>query len=634
MLLSAQQISVSFGGAPVLDHADFSIDVGERVCLVGRNGAGKSTLMRVIHGDLEPEDGSITRKPGLRVARLVQSIPDGISGSVMEVVADGLGDTGALLRRYHQLSQQLSDGDQRSMQELESVQQQLEVIDGWSIQQQVETVLSRLSLPGEARFETLSGGMKRRVLLGQALVVDPDLLLLDEPTNHLDIESIDWLEDFLAGFGGALLFVTHDRALLRRLATRILDLDRGRLTSWPGDYDAYLRGREQQLNAEEQERQRFDRKLAREEAWIRQGIKARRTRNEGRVRALKAMREEYRRRRGHQGQAGFDIQAAARSGKLVLEAQGLELSLGGRTLIRNFSTTILRGDKVGVIGSNGVGKTTLLDTLLGRRKPDAGTLRHGAGLEIAYSDQLRSTLDDDGTVADNVSGGSETVTVSGSSRHIMSYLQDFLFTPEQARGPISALSGGERNRLTLARLFCRPANVLVLDEPTNDLDMETLELLENRLVDFTGTVLLVSHDREFLDNVVTSCLVFEGDGRIGEYVGGYSDWLRQSASQSYAASSNASGAPARKGAGPKPEPTATKTGRARKKLSYGEKRELEALPTRIETLEQELAALGEQLSEPDFYRQPADVIATTTARLKTVERELDAAFERWQALEG
>jgi len=635
LLLQIQNISVGFGGPLILDHAELAIHEGERVCLVGRNGAGKSTLMGLVHGDIQPEDGTIVRKPGLRIARLVQAVPEETGGSVMDVISAGLGEAGALLTRFHALTQELAHGvSDGQMQELERLQQRLEAIDGWSMEQQVNTVLSKLALPGDAPFSSLSGGMKRRVLLGQALVREPELLLLDEPTNHLDIETIRWLEEFLDSYAGALLFVTHDRALIRRLASRILDLDRGRISSWPGNYESYLRGREQQLHAEELEQQRFNRKLADEEIWIRQGVKARRTRNEGRVRALEAMRQAAQERRSRQGTAGFDLQAAARSGKLVLEAQDINHSLGGRQLIRDFSTTILRGDKVGIIGPNGAGKTTLLDILLDRNKPDSGSLRHGTRLEIAYSDQLRSALDESQSLADNVSGGSENVTVNGSDRHIMSYLQDFLFTPAQARGPISALSGGERNRLMLAKLFCRPANLLVLDEPTNDLDMETLDLLESRLVEFTGTVLLVSHDREFLDNVVSSSLVFEGDGRISEYVGGYSDWLKQ---QKQPAARD------RKAARPTPEKArivavpADKPAKAKgpvRKLGFKEQRELESLPKQIEGLEREHTELAQKMADPDFYKADAETIARTSERFQALEKEMETAFNRWTELEG
>ncbi|MCK8515597.1 ATP-binding cassette domain-containing protein [Methylonatrum kenyense] len=625
-LLRGDNITVSYGGHAILDQASFAIEAGERVCLVGRNGAGKSTLFKILNGDLQPDDGQIVRRDGLRVARLVQAVPDASGRRILEVVADGLGEIGALISRYHALTAAMASGDTEDWSRLETVQQELEARDGWSMQQRVDTVLSRMGLEPDLEFGNLSGGMKRRVMLAQALVTEPDLLLLDEPTNHLDIETIGWLEDFLSGYAGTVLFITHDRALIRHLATRILDLDRGKLSSWPGNYAAYLRGKEQALHAESEQQARFDKKLQQEEAWIRQGIKARRTRNEGRVRALKAMRQAYRERRQVEGRADFTMQAAARSGRLVIEARDIGQRYDGKPLFDRFSTVVLRGDKVGIIGPNGCGKTTLLRILLGRLAPQSGEVRHGTRLEIAYADQLRSALDPSLSVMDNVSGGSENVTVDGVSRHVISYLQDFLFSPAQCRGPVTALSGGERNRLVLAALFCRPANLLVLDEPTNDLDMETLELLEARLVEYSGTVLLVSHDREFLDNVVTSSLVFEGQGRLREYVGGYSDWLRQRPEPTPPATVPAKpAAPPEKGA-------ATGGGRTTRKLSYKDQRELDGLPDRIEALEAEQQKLSEQLADPAFYQQDVAEINAVTGRLADLERELDAAFDRWETL--
>ncbi len=625
-LLRADSITVSYGGHAVLDGANFAIESGERVCLVGRNGAGKSTLLKVLIGELEPDDGKLTRKDGLRVARLVQAVPDAEDQRILDVVADGLGDMGALIRRYHHLILAMTEGDPDSWQQLEHVQQELEARDGWSMQQRVDTVLTRMNLEPDLPFSSLSGGMKRRVMLAQALVTEPDLLLLDEPTNHLDIETIDWLEEFLSAYAGTVLFITHDRALIRRLASRILDLDRGQLTSWPGNYADYLKGKEQALHAEREEQARFDKKLQQEEVWIRQGIKARRTRNEGRVRALKAMRDEYRERRQVMGRADFSLQSAANSGRLVIEAKAIAHQYDDKPLIKPFSTVILRGDKVGIIGPNGCGKTTLLRLLLGRMPPQTGEIRHGTRLEVAYADQLRSALDPKLSVMDNVSGGSENVTVDGASRHVISYLQDFLFSPAQCRGPVTALSGGERNRLVLATLFCRPANLLVLDEPTNDLDMETLELLESRLVNYNGTVLLVSHDREFLDNVVTSSLVFEGEGQVNEYVGGYSDWLRQ---RPTAGTEKTRTGPSKGGAAP-----TTERKPATRKRSYQDKRELEQLPAEIERLEQEQASLTETLADPAFYQGDSETISATTQRLAELEQTLSAAYSRWEELEG
>ncbi len=534
-LITLQNISLSFGSPPLLDNLDLSIDQGERICLIGRNGEGKSTLMKLIAGELAADEGQVRKRDGVRIARLTQEVPRGYAGTVFELVADGLGELAGLVKRYHQLCAELAEeGGEAAMQRLSSVQQEMEAAGGWQLEQQVGQVISRMQLDPDAAFESLSGGMKRRVMLARALVGDPDLLLLDEPTNHLDIESIAWLEEFLLGWKGSLLFVTHDRAFLRRLATRILELDRDRLSDWPGDYDNYLRRKAEMENAEAQENARFDKKLAQEEVWIRQGIKARRTRNEGRVRQLQAMREQARQRRRKQGSARLELNAAERSGKLVCEAEGISYSWEGRPIVRDLSTTILRGDRIGIIGPNGCGKSTLLNLLLGKLQPETGTIRLGTKVEVAYFDQLRAQLDEEATVIDNVGGGRDSVTVNGRQKHIIGYLQDFLFPPARARQPVKSLSGGERNRLLLAKLFTRPANLLVLDEPTNDLDVETLELLEELLLDFDGTLLLVSHDRAFLDNVVTSTLVFEGEGRVNAYVGGYSDWLAQREKQQQA----------------------------------------------------------------------------------------------------
>jgi ABC transport system ATP-binding/permease protein len=627
VLLRLQDLSVSFGGAPLLDRIDLTLERGERVCLVGRNGSGKSTLLKVISGELKPDDGLVQFPPGFRLARLTQEVPEHTHGPVFEVIGAGLGPVGPLLAEYHRLAEQLTEGaGDAALAQLERVQHRLEAEGGWEARTRVESVISRLGLPANAEFTELSGGMKRRVLLGQALVREPDLLLLDEPTNHLDIEAIGWLEDFLLGYPGTLLFVTHDRSFLQRLATRIVELDRGRLSNWPGDYQTYLERKQAQLEAEAQQEALFDKKLAQEEAWIRQGIKARRTRNEGRVRALKALREQRRQRRELAGAATMQLQEAERSGKLVCEAIDISHGYDGRALVRGFSTTILRGDKIGIIGPNGVGKTTLLNILLGRLPPDAGTVRLGSRVHVAYFDQLRGTLDEEKSVVDNVGDGSETVTINGKPRHIIGYLQDFLFPPERARTPVKALSGGERNRLLLAKLFTQPSNVLVMDEPTNDLDVETLDLLEELLIDYQGTLLIVSHDRTFLNNVVTSTVVFEGGAEVREYVGGYDDWLRQRAS----ATQRPQPQP------PKAEvpskPTAPQS--SKRKLGYKEQRELEALPQKIEQLEGELEDLHQLLSDDKLYRQGTDAVTAAQASLSAAEKALEEAYARWEALEA
>jgi ABC transport system ATP-binding/permease protein len=636
MLLNARELSLAFGVAPVLDRVSLSIEAGERIALLGRNGTGKSSLLKVLAGEIKPDDGAIGGRDGLRVARLEQTMQVVPGQSVRHVVSAGCGPLGALLERYTQLGGQLADAanaaDSGLLQELESTQQAIEAADGWGLQQRVDATLARLGLTPEADYDRLSGGLKRRALLARALVSEPDLLLLDEPTNHLDVDGIRQLEELLLGFGGAVLFITHDRAFLSRLATRILLLDRGQLTSYPGDYQRFLATRDRELEAEQQQQSLFDKQLAAEERWIRQGIKARRTRNEGRVRALESMRRERAARRSQQGRADFSLQTAERSGKLVLEARGIAKRLGERTLFEDLSLTVLRGDKIGLIGANGSGKTTLLQVLLKTLEPDRGDVRHGTRLDIAYFDQLRATLDESATVAANVTGGRDTVLVNGRERHIHSYLSDFLFTPAQVRGPISALSGGERNRLLLARLFTRSANLLVLDEPTNDLDLETLELLEELLTGFAGTVLLVSHDRAFLDQVVTSCLVFEGDGKVTETVGGYSDAMRQ-----LAASAQARATPSAQARNPQPRanPAAAlqPATRGGDRLRFKEQRELAELPARIAALESTQQSLTAELSDPDLYRKSPGRVATASQRLTEVEQALEAAMQRWIDLE-
>ncbi len=530
-LLTLDRLSLAFGHLPLLDDAIAQIDAGERVCVLGRNGSGKSTLLRLLSGEQAPDAGSVWRQPNLRVARLDQDVPLSEHLPVFDVVARGLGGISALVTAYHQAAVAVAhDPSPAALELLGRRQHDLEERDGWRVEQRVEMVLSRLSLPADVIVDTLSGGWRRRVLLARALVAEPDLLLLDEPTNHLDIDAISWLEDFLAGYAGAVVFVTHDRVFLQRLATRIVELDRGRLTSWPGDYATFLRKKEEWLANEATAQEKFDRRLAAEEVWVRQGIKARRTRNEGRVRALEAMRAERAARREQPGTMRLQVGAAEASGRLVFEARDITKSFGGPAVVAGFSTRIMRGDRVGLIGPNGAGKTTLLRLLLGELEADSGTVRTGANVQVAYYDQQREQLDPDATVFDTVGEGNSTVTINGRPRHVNGYLADFLFPPERARSPVRALSGGERNRLLLARLFTRPANVLVLDEPTNDLDLESLELLEAQLAEFAGTLLLVSHDREFLDNAVTSTLVFEGGGWVREYVGGYGDWVRQRSS--------------------------------------------------------------------------------------------------------
>jgi ATP-binding cassette subfamily F protein uup len=625
-LLGMRDVTIAFGGPPVLDRAAFSIDRGERVCLLGRNGAGKSTLMKLLDGTVSPDDGEVIRQTGVSVARLEQDIPEDIAGTTFDVVAAGLGAAGSLITRYHAASIRVSQGDEAALRELDRLHHALEAAGAWELETGVETVLSHLGLDAETPFAAASGGRKRQILLAKALIRQPDVLLLDEPTNHLDIEAIEWMEDFLIGRGATLLFVTHDRAFLRRLATRIVELDRGRLVDWGGDYDSYLERKEASLAAEEREWAQFDKKLAREEAWIRRGVKARRTRNEGRVRSLEAMRRERQDRRERAGVVRLQAQEALRSGRLVVEAKAAGFSYGHRAIVRDLTTTIVRGDRVGLIGPNGSGKTTLLKLLLGQLQPDSGSIRHGSGLETAYFDQLREELSPDSTVFNSIADGSDYVEINGNRKHVLGYLQDFLFPPDRARTPVRALSGGERNRLLLARLFTRSFNLLAMDEPTNDLDIETLDLLEELLLEFTGTLLVVSHDRAFLDNVVTSTLVMEDDGRVGEYVGGYSDGVRQ---RSAAGEPRAVLPPPRSSSH---REAASARNEKPRRLSFKESRELEALPGRIDALEQERARLFAALADQAIIRSGSAVVEAK-ARLTELEEELSAAIARWEALE-
>jgi ABC transport system ATP-binding/permease protein len=606
-LISMQEVSIGFGGPPLLDSVNLQIERGEMVGLLGRNGVGKSTLLKLVYGDLSPESGVMARQSNLRLAYLPQEVPQDLPGSVHEIIAGGL--------------EQLSSDPE----------------DLWQQQLQIEQVIARMQLDPQARYETLSAGMKRRVLLGRGFVRQPDLLLLDEPTNHLDIDAIRWLEDFLVRWGGTLLFVTHDRAFLQRLSTRIIELDRGRLFDWNCDYPTFLERKEAMLSSEQEQAAAFDKKLAQEEAWIRRGIEARRTRNEGRVRALLRLRQIRSERREQPGKVRMQIQEARRSGKVVIEAENIQFSYDDQEVVRNFSTIIQRGDKVGIIGPNGSGKTTLMRLLIGDLKPERGAIEFGSNLDIAYFDQLRSQLDENRNVMDNVGEGRDTITINGRTRSLTGYLEDFLFESDRLRAPISALSGGERNRLLLARLLAQPANLLVLDEPTNDLDIETLELLENLLLDFSGTLLLVSHDRAFLNNLVTSTLVMDGDGTVREYVGGYDDWQRQRQAELAAEEAQSQ----RK----KPAVTAPNSENhaapGTKKLSYKEQRareadqrELAELPGRIEALETEQQRLSAAMSSAEFYARDGDAISRDIERAKAIDAELARTYARWEELEG
>jgi ATP-binding cassette subfamily F protein uup len=628
-ILTLNNVSLAYGHVPLLAHVDFQISPGERVCLVGRNGTGKSTLFRVVSEAAQPDDGEVWRKDTLRVSHLEQEVPEDTPNTIYEVVAAGLGELGQLLTDYHNAVHHAAESDSASLHRLSTLQHRIDVLGAWNIRQKVETVLSRLSLPADKFMADCSGGVRRQVMLAQALVSNPDLLLLDEPTNHMDIAAITWLEEFLLSFRGALMFVTHDRTLLERLATRIVELDRGKLTSFAGDYQYYLRKKDELLEAEAKANAKRDKKLAEEEAWIRQGIKARRTRNEGRARALQAMRTARRLRMETQDKAKLFVDSGDLSGRLVVDMRQVGFSYGNQCIIRDLTTRIMRGDRIGIIGPNGSGKTTLLKLIVGEAKPDDGEIVMGTRLRLGYFDQQRTQLMPAKTVRENISEGGDYVTVGGRSRHIIGYLRDFLFPHERIDSPVKSLSGGERNRLLLAKMFTRPTNMMVLDEPTNDLDVDTLELLEDLLVDYDGTLLLVSHDRTFLDNVVTSTLVFRGDGSVEEYVGGYADWIRQRkphAAKRAVIKEKANSATKR-------DCDKNRRSTQRQKLSYKEERELAAIPGHIEELEHEQEGLERQTSQREFYQQDKAAITATLARLDQVREELEHAYGRWRYLE-
>ena len=623
-LVRFDAVTLAFGEQTILKEADFAIESGERVCLIGRNGAGKSTTLRLITGQVEPDSGEIVPGAHLVVSQLEQTLPEALPQPVREVVRSGLADVERLLAEYRRLSQ--AELDRQGLAELESLHARIDAHDGWHVEQRVEEIVTELGLPGDKTMSELSGGWRRRVALARALVQKPDLLLLDEPTNHLDIATIRWLEDRVYAWPGAVLFITHDRAFLKRLATRIVEIDRARLTSWPGDFDRYLERKEKALEDEATANARFDKKLEQEEEWIRQGIKARRTRNEGRARALARMREERAKRVKPDARARIHIEEAEQSGRKVIRARNVCYRFGDVPLIENFSIKIMRGDRIGLIGNNGVGKTTLLRLLLGELEPQSGTIKHGTGLEVGYFDQLRETLDLEKSVAYNVGEGRTYIKLGGKDRHVVGYLKGFLFGPKRSMTPVKALSGGERNRVILAKLFTRPANLLVLDEPTNDLDVETLEVLEEKLCKYAGTLIVVSHDREFLDNVVTSTIVFEADGRIQEYVGGYSDWVRQGHRLAETDSPFEAG-------GRRRAADDRKRRKQQTKLGYMDQRELDRLPDEIAGIEAQIAELQRRVSEPGFYAQDPDDVQATLTQLADNEALLEARIERWSELE-
>ncbi|HEI8489213.1 TPA: ABC transporter ATP-binding protein [Citrobacter koseri] len=628
-LISMHGAWLSFSDAPLLDNAELHIEDNERVCLVGRNGAGKSTLMKILNREQGLDDGRIIYEQDLIVARLQQDPPRNVEGSVYDFVAEGIEEQAEYLKRYHDISRLvMTDPSDKNLNEMARVQEQLDHHNLWQLENRINEVLAQLGLDPNAALSSLSGGWLRKAALGRALVSNPRVLLLDEPTNHLDIETIDWLETFLKSFNGTIIFISHDRSFIRNMATRIVDLDRGKLVSYPGDYDQYLLEKEEALRVEELQNAEFDRKLAQEEVWIRQGIKARRTRNEGRVRALKAMRRERSERREVMGTAKMQVEEAARSGKIVFEMENISYQVDGKQLVNDFSAQVQRADKIALIGPNGCGKTTLLKLMLGQLQADSGRIHVGTKLEVAYFDQHRAELDPDKTVMDNLAEGKQEVLVNGKPRHVLGYLQDFLFHPKRAMTPVRALSGGERNRLLLARLFLKPSNLLILDEPTNDLDVETLELLEELIDGYQGTVLLVSHDRQFVDNTVTECWIFEGGGKIGRYVGGYHD-ARGQQEQHLAFKQ-----PVVKKTEEVVAPKAEIVKRGSNKLSYKLQRELEQLPQLLEELEAKLEALQAQVADAAFFSQPHDHTQKVLADLSHAEQELEQAFERWEYLEA
>ncbi len=633
-VISLSDAQLAFGHVALLDHAEFSLETGERVGLIGRNGTGKSSLLKIIAGLGKLDDGLLVLQQGLRIAYVAQEPQFDPAMSIFDAVASGVADIQALLAEYDVLTTQFGEGDDAAlMDRMQHIQSQLDVTDGWNLSNRVETTLQKLNLDGQRVINTLSGGMKKRVALARALVVAPDVLILDEPTNHLDFSSIAWLEDLLRDFRGSLLFITHDRSFLDNVTTRIVELDRGHLRSYPGNFSAYVIRKADQLAIEDIENAKFDKILAQEEVWIRKGVEARRTRNEGRVRRLEALRNERSSRRDQQGQVKMDLAAGERSGKIVAELVDTSKSYGDRKIVDNFTATIMRGDKVGLIGINGAGKTTLLKLILGEEQPDAGTVRQGSKLQIAYFDQMREQLNEEATLADTIAPGSDWVEINGQRRHVMTYLSDFLFAPERARSPVKSLSGGERNRLLLARLFAKPANVLVLDEPTNDLDIDTLELLEQLLEEYTGTVFLVSHDRTFLDNVVTQVFVAEGGGQWREYIGGYSDWERVRKSAPAVAARETSKPVAKAVAASAPNAAAAAPAKA-KKLSFKDQRDLEQLPKMIADLEAEQAALSLRLADPDLYRKEAAEVQKLNQRFAEIDALLMDTLERWEAIEA